>query len=163
MTLDMDIRVMCAIGLSGQLGLDGRLPWEGNRGRPFQEDVARFFETTRGHVLMAGPRTVASVPEFAFQDRTIVELRSSMKPEDVLSRFPGRVIFIGGGPPVWEVYSPFIRHWDVTRLPYDGPADRWFDPAWMIRASEKEAVVTASPEQVSFQQQSQESRYGRPR
>src|SRR5215211_7069408 len=24
---------------------------------------------------------------------------------------------------------PFIRHWDITRLPYDGAADRWFDPA----------------------------------
>ncbi|MGX9576566.1 diacylglycerol kinase, partial [Mesorhizobium sp. f-mel] len=21
--------------------------------------------------------------------------------------------------------------WDVTRLPYDGPADRWFDARWL--------------------------------
>ncbi|WP_245277763.1 hypothetical protein [Mesorhizobium sp. L48C026A00] len=20
----------------------------------------------------------------------------------------------------------FVSHWDITRLPYDGPADRWF-------------------------------------
>ena len=25
-----------------------------------------------------------------------------------------------------------IRHWDITRLPYDGAADRWFDPAWIV-------------------------------
>ena len=43
---------------------------------------------------------------------------------------------VGGGPPVWETYAPFIRHWDITRLPYDGDADRWFDPAWLV-ASEK--------------------------
>lgn len=150
MNLDMDIRVICAIGLRGQLGLNGRLPWEGNKGRPFQEDVARFFEVTRGHVLMAGPRTVASVPDFAFKDRTIVELRSSMKPEEVLSRFPGRVIFIGGGPPVWARYAHFVRHWDVTRLPYDGPADRWFDPAWMTQATAATGDgVTPAPEGAS--------------
>ena len=21
--------------------------------------------------------------------------------------------------------------WDITRLPYDGPADRWFNPKWL--------------------------------
>jgi dihydromethanopterin reductase len=49
----------------------------------------------------------------------------------VLARYAGRRVFIGGGPPVWDVYAPFIRHWDITRLPYDGPADRWFDPKWL--------------------------------
>ena len=29
-------------------------------------------------------------------------------------------------------YAPLIRHWDINRVPYDGPADRWFDPAWLI-------------------------------
>jgi len=38
----------------------------------------------------------------------------------------------GGGPPVWTAYAPFIRHWDITRLPYDGAADRWFDPTWIV-------------------------------
>ena len=27
-------------------------------------DVARFFEVTRGHVIIAGPITVASIPAF---------------------------------------------------------------------------------------------------
>ncbi len=52
-----DIRAICAIGQRGQLGLDGRLPWEGNKGREYVADVARFFEVTRGHVIIAGPRT----------------------------------------------------------------------------------------------------------
>ena len=55
-----------------------------------------------------------------------------MRPEEALAHFPDRVIFIGGGPPVWTVYAPFIQHWDITRLPYDGEADRWFDPAWLV-------------------------------
>jgi dihydromethanopterin reductase len=129
------VRAMCAIGLRGQLGLNGRLPWEGNKGREFVADVARFFEVTRGHVLVAGPRTVASVPSFAYEDRTIHEIRSGDDPRDVLGRFADRVVYIGGGPPVWAAYAPFIQHWDITRLPYDGEADRWFDPAWLVAGS----------------------------
>jgi dihydromethanopterin reductase len=123
---------MCAIGRRGQLGLNGRLPWEGNKGREFVADVARFFDMTRGHVIMVGPRTAASIPAFARHDRTIVEIRSHDRPEDLLARFPDRVVFIGGGPPVWDAYAPFIRHWDITVLPYDGDADRWFDPRWIV-------------------------------
>lgn len=126
------VRVICAIGQSGQLGLDGRLPWEGNRGAVFVADVARFFDLTRGHVLIAGPKTIASVPEFAAADRDLVAVRSTMDPEATLERFAGRVVFVGGGPPVWDAYAPFVTHWDVTRLPYDGPADRWFNPRWLV-------------------------------
>jgi dihydromethanopterin reductase len=129
-----DIRAMCAIGQRGQLGLDGRLPWEGNKGRDYVADVARFFDVTRGHVIIAGPTTIASIPRFAYEDRTIREIRSSDPPAEVLASFPDRVVYVGGGPPVWQAYAPFIRHWDITRLPYDGEADRWFDPAWLIAA-----------------------------
>jgi dihydromethanopterin reductase len=126
------IRAMCAIGLRGQLGLKGGLPWEGNKGKEFVADVARFFEMTRGHVLIAGPTTIASIPSFAYADRTICEIRSSESPQEVLSRFPDRVVYVGGGPPVWADYAPFIHLWDITRLPYDGEADRWFDPSWLV-------------------------------
>ena len=126
-----DVRAMCAIGRRGQLGLEGRLPWEGNREPAFVADVERFWEVTRGHVLLAGPRTVASIPAFARAERTIEVIRSSTAPEEAIARHPGRVVYIGGGPPVWAVYARLIRHWDITRLPYDGDADRWFDPAWL--------------------------------
>lgn len=131
-----DIRAMCAIGQRGQLGLKGRLPWEGNKGRDYVADVARFFEVTRGHVIIAGPTTIASIPPFAYEDRTIREIRSANPPAEVLAWFPDRVVFVGGGPPVWEAYAPFIRHWDITRLRYDGEADRWFDPAWLIASKQ---------------------------
>ena len=58
-----------------------------------------------------------------------MELRSGMAPADMLARYAGRIVFVGGGPPVWAAWAPLIGHWDVTRLPYDGPAERWFDPA----------------------------------
>ncbi len=127
-----DVRAMCAIGKRGQLGLEGRMPWEGRHGPEFAADVARFWEATHGHVLLAGPRTIASIPEWAYRERTIALIRSSEKPEEVLARWPDRVVYIGGGPPVWASYARFIRHWDINRLPYDGPADRWLDPAWLV-------------------------------
>lgn len=126
------VRSMCAIGLRGQLGLNGHLPWEGDRRPEFVADVARFFDQTRGHVLIAGARTIGAVPEFARKDRTLFVIRSSMKPADVLAQFGERVVYVGGGPPVWDAYAPFIQHWDITRLPYDGEADRWFDPKWLV-------------------------------
>ena len=128
----IDVRSMCAIGQRGQLGLNGHLPWEGNADPLFVEDTTRFFQITMGHVLIAGPRTVSTIPDFAFKDRTIVEIRSHEDPQAVLARFPGRRIYVGGGIKVWNVYAPFIQQWDITRLPYDGEADRWFDPAWLV-------------------------------
>jgi dihydromethanopterin reductase len=127
-----DVRAMCAIGRRGQLGLGGRMPWEGERGPEYVADVARLWALTAGHVLLAGPLTFASIPAAARRDRTVVELRSSEAPAEVLRRYPDRVVFIGGGITVWNAYARFIRHWDVTRLPYDGDADRWFDPAWLV-------------------------------
>lgn len=128
----VDVRAICAIGLSGQLGLDGHLPWEGDQRPEFTADVARFFDIVRGHVLAAGPTTISTVPDFAAEQMTLFELRSFMRPEDVLARFPGRTVYIGGGPSVWDVYAPHIRHWDINRLPYDGEADRWFKPEWLV-------------------------------
>ncbi len=127
-----DIRAMIAIGLRGQFGLKGKLPWEGDKRQEFRADVARFWDQTRGHVILLGPKTYASVPSFAFAERTIVTIRSNQSPETVLAAFPDRVVFIGGGPLVYAAYARLIRHWDINRLPYDGEADRWFDPAWLI-------------------------------
>jgi dihydromethanopterin reductase len=130
-----DIRVVCAIGRRGQLGLNGRLPWEGNGEPEYIADVARFFDLSRGHVLLVGPRTYASIPAFAFAERTIVEIRSSMRPQDVIDAHQDRVIIVGGGPLVYAAYAPLIRHWDINRLPYDGEADRWFDPQWLVASA----------------------------
>lgn len=131
-----DIRAIIAIGQKGQLGLNGELPWEGNKGREYVADVARFFDVTRGHVVIAGPKTVSAFPKYAYEDRTIVEICSVHHPEEVFGWFPDRVVYVGGGPSVWDVYAPYIRHWDINRLPYDGEADRWFDPAWLVATHE---------------------------
>jgi dihydromethanopterin reductase len=129
-----DVRAVIAIGMQGQFGLHGKLPWEGNRDKAFVEDVERFFELTRGHVIILGPKTFSAVPKWAFKERDFIEIRSDEPPLQVLARFPDRIVFIGGGPPVYEAYAPFIRHWDINRLPYEGAADRWFNPEWLLKS-----------------------------
>ena len=52
-----------------------------------------------------------------FTDRDVFEGHASDRPDEVLARFLGRVVFIGGGPPVLAAYAPFVRHWDINRLP----------------------------------------------
>jgi dihydromethanopterin reductase len=124
-----DIRAMCAIGRRGQLGLNGRMPWEGASGPEYTADVQRFFELTRGHVILLGPRTYRSVPAFP--------LRGPHRRRDTLQRAAARRDC--------PLYRPRDLHrWrtagldrlrpvhPLTRLPYDGAADRWFDPAWIV-------------------------------
>src|SRR5215216_7157698 len=123
-----DIRAMCAIGRRGQLGLNGRMPWEGAKGPEYTADVQRFFELTLGHVILLGPRTYRSVPAFAHEDRTLVAIRSSdgrrdcplFRPRDLHWRRTAGL----------DRLRPIHPPLDITRLPYDGAADRWFDPAW---------------------------------
>jgi dihydromethanopterin reductase len=126
-----DVRAICAIGIRGQLGLNGCMPWEGNTGDVYKADVHRFFALTKGHVIIAGPRTFASFPACARRDRTVVEIHRSDDPKNVIEIFGDRIVYVGGGPSVWTAYAPLIIHWDITRLPYDGDADRYFDHTWL--------------------------------
>lgn len=126
-----DVRAMCAIGQRGQLGFGGAMPWEGETAPVYGADVERFWAATRGNVLLVGPKTLSAIPPDAHRDRTVVGIRSWMRPTEVLAAHADRIVYVGGGAAVWRAYARFIRHWDITRLPYDGPADLWFDPAWL--------------------------------
>src|ERR1700694_4746726 len=114
------VRAMCAIGRRGQLGLNGVLPWGGAKGPEYIADVARFWDLSPGHVSLMGPRTKRSVPQFAYAERTIVEIRSSLAPEDVIAGYPGRVIFVGGGPPVFAAYARFVHDLGLNPLAHRG-------------------------------------------
>ena len=74
----MDVRSMCAIGARGQLGLNGMLPWEGDCRPEFVADVARFFDMTRGHVLIAGPKTIAGYYPFTLRRASRPLVRSKV-------------------------------------------------------------------------------------
>ena len=72
------------------------------------------------------------MPHLPGPSATIVAVHASEPPQAVLARFPEPRRLHRRRAPVWDAYAPYIRHWDITRLPYDGEADRWFDPAWLV-------------------------------
>ena len=78
-----------------------------------RSDVARFFEITRGHVLLAGPKTIDSVPQFARLDRELVVLRSSMNPPEVLERFGDGSFTSAVVPPFGMPTFLFVTHWEL--------------------------------------------------
>ena len=75
-----EVRAMCAIGRRGQLGLNGRMPWEGAKGPEFTADVQRFFEL-REATSFARPPDLSLRPSFSHEDRTVVAIRSSERPQ----------------------------------------------------------------------------------
>ena len=86
---------------------------------------------TRGHVILAGPATFHSIPDFARAERTIVELRSGAPTGGHARPFRRPHRLYRRRAAGLAAYARLIGHWDITRLPYDGEADRWFDPAWL--------------------------------
>lgn len=133
------VHLIAAVGLSGQIGLDGKVPW---RGDPSLEehtarDLAQFAQMTAGGVLIMGSVTAQSLPhQFQWGDRTIYIWRQNreefLTPELMLKNlreaYPYRDIWICGGQKVYELFTPFVDWHHVSVIPYDGPADRYMPP-----------------------------------
>ena len=123
-----EITLIAAIGERGQLGLKGDMPW----GRGFPDDLKRFREVTAGGVVIVGHRTWPSVQHlngthgrlFLVDD----PLRTPHKfADDIAITFGNPEIFIAGGAKTFARWMPRITAFDVTRLPFEGPADVYAD------------------------------------
>jgi len=125
------VHLIAAVGLSGQIGLDGEVPWHG---RPeFAEhtarDLAEFARLTAGGILIMGSVTAAKLPPtFKPKDRDIIVWHRHDDPAAVLMASRNRNIWICGGQKVYEVFIPFVDWHHVSVIPYEGPADRFLPP-----------------------------------
>ena len=123
------VTAICAIGKRGQLGLNGKLPWHDS------DDLKRFKRLTKGHLLISGFNTFHGLPRFG--DRLIFVPDRNDSPEFTLMTIGAatdetNVFLIGGGKTFKQfAEAGLIRHWDITKVDYDGPADTWFDPTWL--------------------------------
>ena len=119
------VRSMCAIGRRGQLGLHGRMPWEGNRGEEYVADVQRFWRSNARPRHPGGsdhrPLDTPLCPRRPDHRRAALrrDARGGAEPP---SRPGGLDRRRPAGLAAW---ARLIQHWDITRLPYDGEADRW--------------------------------------
>jgi dihydrofolate reductase len=124
-----DVRLIAAIGKSGQLGLNGKLPWGREIG-----DLTWFREQTIGHAVLMGRRTFESVGRLLGRS---IWIWDGEPPSEVMAIVFANLIgdetlFIAGGARTYAAFAPFCTKFIVSRVDYDGPADAWFDPAWLI-------------------------------
>jgi dihydromethanopterin reductase len=133
----MSVHLIAAVGLSGQIGYRGQVPWHGKT--DFEEitrrDLAQFAKLTANGVLIMGHVTALSLPErFDAGGREIViaRHRDFERPGDLLTELEkahsGREVWVCGGQKVYESFLPFIDWHHISIIPYDGPADRYMPP-----------------------------------
>lgn len=121
---------IAAIGARGQLGLDGRLPWHD------KTDLAWFREMTYGHAVVVGHNTLRQLPPLP--GRVILSAEQFATPEDlrVYARDAGEHVYLIGGAKTFNKFASVVDRWYVSKINYDGPADSWFNPMWLVAGAE---------------------------
>lgn len=126
----LDVRLIAAVGRSGQIGLDGKLPWED------KADLKWFAETTAGGYIIVGGVTYKSTPDFKTHNRVKIGWGRDVDPYGLLATFhqmdPKRPLWIAGGARTYEAFMPFVRRFYIARIDYDGPADTFMPPLWSV-------------------------------
>lgn len=121
----LDVRLIAAVGRSGQLGLGGKLPWHD----PL--DLKGFREATMGGVVLMGARTYDSVGRLP--GRETARWSGKTPPYAVLTQLHyrfGKTIWIGGGAWTYQSFMPYVRTAIITRIDYDGEADTFMPTLW---------------------------------
>lgn len=117
------VNLIAAIGKRGQLGLDGKLPWQ------VKADIAWFRQMTMGSCIIIGRATMPDLPYLP--GRMVYTFDRHNTPRGLLDligiQYPGWPVWIAGGA---ATYRAFAHHINGLRLlsvvDYDGPADAWF-------------------------------------
>ena len=112
------LNLLAAVGQSGQIGLDGKLPWH------CPEDLKFFKEMTTDRVLIVGKNTLDSLPDLP--NRTVI-LDSGLDPASIkkyLAETGQRATIIGGAK-TYAKWAPFVDRIVINKIDYDGPADTY--------------------------------------
>lgn len=122
---------IATIGVRGQLGLNGRLPWHDKR------DMAWFREMTWGHAVVVGRNTMRQLPPG--KGRVILSAEQFATPEmlrDYVRHTATENIFLIGGAEVFDKFAGVVDRWYIDKINYDGQADSWFNPMWLVAGAE---------------------------
>lgn len=121
--MTQSVNLIAAIGLRGQLGLEGKLPWHA------PADLAFFRRMTTGACLIAGRATLPALPYLP--GRMVYTFSRDNTPNGLLNlidlQYPGWPVWVIGGEYVYRAFAPHINSLRlISLIDYDGPADRWF-------------------------------------
>ena len=125
------IRSVCAVGVNGQMGLDGRLPWEGTSDPVFVDDaktLLRIDARTRSPrwTQDGGVDPKRSIPRSRHR-------RCQVKNAARRGNFSvsGSDYFYRRGICSLGRLCAADQSLGYHQVPYDGDADRWFNSAWL--------------------------------
>lgn len=136
------ISLIAAVGRSGQIGLNGALPWSD------PEDLEWFQRMTKDGVLVAGPKTMNTIKHL---DKTHGRTLLTDGPDvtaawlNVVARRVGsHDVWIVGGAATYRKWIDRVDRLYVSRVDYDGDADAWMpDLVWGRGADSLTAVCRA--------------------
>lgn len=118
----MIVRLIAAVGVHGQIGLNGALPWRDS------EDLKFFKRETMGSVVVMGSKTAAGLN---LPGRRIHVMKRSETPQDVIGMYLDEPhIWIAGGATIYRIWMPYVRMASITLTGYRGPADTFMPPLW---------------------------------
>lgn len=132
------VRIIAAIGRSGQIGLNGGLPWEKDilLQDMMKVDLEHFKKVTMGDVLLMGARTVNARKLWRLPGRHVIPWHGSDPKEFMLrsvigarhlGRGSGATVWIAGGAYTYKAFADLCTAPPlITHMPYDGPADAYF-------------------------------------
>jgi len=115
------------------IGANNQLPWH------YPEDLAWFRELTRGHTVIMGRKTFASLGRPLPGRRNLVLSRSGgyhrdgtevfAQPASLLAALaPEEKAYVIGGSQIYALLMPFTAEVYITLLRREFPGDTWFPP-----------------------------------
>ena len=110
------INLISAVGLQGQIGLNGELPWHN------KEDLQWFKQLTMGGKVVVGWKTFQTLPKL--EGRSIICMER-FTPEEIVA-VHGLDLWIAGGAKTYEQWLPYVQRFYISRINYSGEADTWF-------------------------------------
>lgn len=117
------VYLIAAVGNSGQLGHEGRLPWSD------REDLLWFRSMTMNQRLVVGYRTQLTLPPLP--GREVILCRQDPAAQIVeLDPNAQRPIWIAGGEKTYRLWLPFVARFFISRIDYTGPADTYMPTLW---------------------------------
>ena len=139
----MRISIIVAMGLSRQIGLQGKIPWH------LSSDLQNFKKITMGHTLVLGRRTFESVGKALPGRKTIVltrdesftakdcqRARNLQEAIDLAKEAGETEVFLAGGSEVYARGLALADRLYLSFVNYKGPADTFF-PAYTMEAWKK--------------------------
>ena len=122
MNTGVSINLIAAVGKSGQIGLNGELPWRDPR------DFAWFRCVTMNSIVVVGWRTAQKLPPLPGRE-LIVFQRGGMSADDIIryANAANKDIFVCGGAATYNAWIEKIDRFYISRIDYDGPADTFMD------------------------------------